>query len=318
MRDVETILDECLERIEAGDATTGECLAQYPELADTLRGPLLIAERLRAQQSPRPTTRFKTKARTRLYAHMRANPRRPTFSLGIRRRLRPMLGLAAALILFLAVGTALAQTAMPGDPLYPWKRAGEHVWRATQSDPLAADLSLADRRAAELVEVAGTPTAYQQALEAYEETLNRVADNANTEPARVGQTLQNHRRIFENAGIDVPALDSVLSEVVPNAAPETDGPIDATITPSVPATAPAVATEAPQPLPTDTGAPELSAPTSMPATVVPTEAPTQIVPTEPPVEIVPTEVPATISIEGVPTVTQELPATPTVVPDLLD
>ena len=46
------VFDECLSRIQAGEATLEECLSAYPELADRLAPLLETASDLHAHLSP--------------------------------------------------------------------------------------------------------------------------------------------------------------------------------------------------------------------------------------------------------------------------
>jgi hypothetical protein len=52
-RRFETVLDECLDRVQAG-ASIEACLARYPEHAETLRPLLRLAAAVRAVPPPRP------------------------------------------------------------------------------------------------------------------------------------------------------------------------------------------------------------------------------------------------------------------------
>src|SRR5512139_569018 len=157
--DLETILDTCLYQIEDGEANLDECLARYPEHAVQLEPLLKAATRLSRGREVLPDPAYKARARTQLNVYMQQHPQR--------KRVSPVLwrfAIAAmtVLLLFVASGTAFAQTALPGDAFYNWKLTSEHVWRITSSDPLGVDISLSNRRMNELVEVSGSGDAVRR------------------------------------------------------------------------------------------------------------------------------------------------------------
>src|SRR5258708_24990760 len=144
MTDLELVLDACIAQLASGTASLDQCLAHYPEHAAQLRPLLQTALRFKAAGNVQAPSMFKTRARARLYAYMQAHPRhnRTTFS----PVWKVAVGFAVLLVAFLTTGTAFAQNALPGQPLYAWKLSSEKIWRALAPDPLATDLTIAYRR----------------------------------------------------------------------------------------------------------------------------------------------------------------------------
>jgi hypothetical protein len=160
----EDILQTCLEEIAAGRQTPAQCAAQYPHV------PGLLAELNAAQAlmawtppalSPAIAQRHQAQLRAALAANShRAPARRPSFAL-------PRWALAAMLVLALVLGGAgtvsVAAASVPGQALYPVKRAVEAVQGSlTPAARQAAwHAGLAAERTAELKAVAGQSDAAQ-------------------------------------------------------------------------------------------------------------------------------------------------------------
>lgn len=258
-------LEKSLEQIAAGEATADDCAARYPQYASELRSLLKTAERLQASgKAISPPPAFKDRGRARLLAHMRAHPhttasaraaqspqttvRRPLLPglmHGMRRR--PFAALLVAACVLLIFVTSAAQAALPGDPLYGWKRAGERVWRAAHPHPLAADLALSNRRAGELIRVAGEEEAAPLARESYREALEQLATyDQPQERARIAATVAGQRAQLDAAGVQMPEVEELLPSALPppqsTPAPAEEGP----------GTQPATATPTPLPDPTTT------------------------------------------------------------------
>lgn len=89
--------------------------------------------------------------------------------------------LTALVVAFLAAGTACAQSALPGDAFYPWKLAGEKVWRMTSPDPIQTDIAIMNRRMDEMNAVADDPARKAQALAGYIEVATRLASELDAE-----------------------------------------------------------------------------------------------------------------------------------------
>ncbi|MCW5855944.1 MAG: hypothetical protein KIT46_07855 [Anaerolineales bacterium] len=127
---------------------------------------------------PRPEFRMQTRAM--LHGYMRASPRRrPAFSSGF---LRLATSLGVVVLALVSTGAALAQSALPGDPLYPVKLTTEQVWRNLQSDPVRADAALANRRVQELVAVQGQAELEEISINLYAETVQQLRSAAKDDP----------------------------------------------------------------------------------------------------------------------------------------
>lgn len=205
--DLETTLDICLYQIEEGDANIDECLARYPEHAAQLEPLLKAATRLSRAREVMPDPAYKASARTQLNVYMQQHPQRkhvsPVFW-------RFSIALATLLLLFVASGTAFAQTALPGDAFYTWKLTSENVWRFTSSDPLGVDITLSNRRMNELVEVSdsGDQMRRARAVENYEKLLIKFnAEQDEEKRARILPILRAQHEALIEAGIQVPELE---------------------------------------------------------------------------------------------------------------
>lgn len=205
--DLETILDTCLYQIEDGKSNIDECLARYPEHAAQLEPLLKVATKLARGREVVPDPAYKARARTQLNVYMQQHPQR--------KRVSPVfwrfsIALATVLLLFVASGTAFAQTALPGDAFYTWKLTSENVWRFTSSDPLGVDITLSNRRMNELVEVSGSGDQMirARAVENYEKLLIKFNAEQNEEKrARILPILRAQHEALINAGIEVPELE---------------------------------------------------------------------------------------------------------------
>ncbi len=228
MNDFDRILDDCLKQITSGASSLDECLARHPEHAAHLEPLLQIAARVERGREVKPSPTFKSQTRVHLYAHMQAHPRRRTWT--FTPVWRVAVSLAVLVMAFLVTGTAFAQSALPGQPLYAWKLSSEKVWRAVAPDPVGVDLSLADRRVDEAITVAADPARKSQALNGYLETLARLKSEGEAgDKERISLALKSHRDKLSAAAISVPELDHSITP------PSGSNPI---ITPVVPVPSP--------------------------------------------------------------------------------
>jgi hypothetical protein len=134
--------------------------------------------------------------------------------------LRPALGAAATLVLVLAGATSAAASSLPGDALYPVKRASEDVRLALTFDAFARTQllsELTDRRIEELAEIAKRrPSLAPTATEEYAEAVERFADAlddlhaVSTEKRAAAQALAEAARAKHKAMLD--AVKGRLSE----------------------------------------------------------------------------------------------------------
>jgi len=235
MTDLESILDECLLQLTGGASSVDEILAQHPEHAAQLRPLLQTALRFEAARSIQPSPAFKARARGQLTNYMKAHPRRASWPM--MPIWRVALSAAALMVALLMAGTALAQSALPGQTFYAWKLASENIWRAVAPNPAGVDLALADRRAEELIAVAGDSTREAQALKGYLEVLGRLKSEIETQNGdQIMQALKSQQTRLLQFGISVPELDQLLSP--------------APATPPAPALVPTLPGVSPDPVPT--------------------------------------------------------------------
>ncbi len=212
MDDLELALDDCLQQLAAGTSSLGQCLARYPKYAKELRPLLETALRLQQGKELRPSGALRDRARAELLSHMKSHPRRRK-PRGIPKLAAGILSLALALGV---VGTAVAQTALPGQTLYGLKLSTERAWRAASGNPVSADLTLADRRTRELITLASDgdserSSAESQGIAAYTDVLNRLATEADGPSGEEIMTaLQVHQTALLSAGIHVPELERIL------------------------------------------------------------------------------------------------------------
>jgi hypothetical protein len=203
--DLETILDTCLNQIEEGQFNIDECLARYPEQAAQLQPLLKAATRLTRAREVVPDPSYKARARTQLNVYMQQHPQR--------RHISPIfwrfaIGFATVMLMFLASGTAFAQRALPGDPLYTWKLTSEHVWRLTSNDQLGVDITLSHRRLNELVVVSDNEFRRARAVEHYEKLLIKFQAEQNEQNRqRILPVLRTQYEALRQAGVAVPELE---------------------------------------------------------------------------------------------------------------
>ena len=236
---------------------------------------------------------------------------RPSFSFTAL-RLAPVYAVLAAAVLF--SGTAKAQSALPGDALYGWKRTSEQVWLAVSPDPVGTELQLADRRLNEWLAVKKDPERGATAMNDYMSalvTLN-TANNIQMQ-ARILPLLESHQRKLKNSGLANQPLYTYL-EVAVNTTPAapTGGTSLASVLPSAtarPTNVPASATAFPTQV--TVAATQVPPTATASATLVP-PTPTEVPPTATPITPTPTAIPPTPT-EVPPTPTEMFP-TPTDVP----
>lgn len=209
MDNFDLILDNCLTEMSSGASSLDECLARHPEHAAQLKPLLQTALKIERGRAIQPSPAFKARARTELYAHMQAHPRRRVW--GFSSAWRVAVSLAVLVAAFFITGTAFAQSALPGESLYPWKLSSERVWRAVAPDRVAVDLSLADRRIGELTIIAADPARKAEALNGYNEVLIRLKSERDAQSdERILPVLKAHQEKLSKAGVSVPDLDNIL------------------------------------------------------------------------------------------------------------
>jgi hypothetical protein len=143
--DFGTVLDECLVRLEAG-VELDACLAEHPEYAADLSALLSVAASLQSLARPEPRPEAVSAGRAQMLSAARARKQAqavpaqpvPRYSrwldavFGKPAGARPTLRFALGLLLMLVLGANLvwvasAAATLPGDGLYPIKRALENT-----------------------------------------------------------------------------------------------------------------------------------------------------------------------------------------------
>lgn len=270
MANLDTALERAITLVQEGK-TPEQALERYPQYRAVLEPLLNAALQVRGAQRTGLSLAAKGRGRAALEAGMAARPRAyaPRFSL-----LRMATTAAVVVLTLMTATTAMAQSALPGDVLHPVKLYSEHVWRSFHSNPVQADLSLAQRRLEELLAVEGDTDRVPAALSAYAASLEVLRRDLEALPDRAlsAQTVLHAQReqmqtVLEAAGSTVddfftilPTVESLITNnpvQVPLSTP-TDGSIQL-VSPVVPV-APAVsvsvnpASEQPASLTIDVGA----------------------------------------------------------------
>jgi len=159
-KELDNILDECLERVLFKGEAIEQCLASYPEQAAELEPLLQTAMAAREASAIKPRPEFRARARYQLQAVLREmeQKRQKHFSFF---SWQPRWATAVVAVLVIVVagsGTvAAAGNSMPDEVLYPVKLATEAVRvKLTPSALGKAELyvSLADKRITEIVYLA--------------------------------------------------------------------------------------------------------------------------------------------------------------------
>ncbi len=80
MKELEQILDDCIEQILSGASTVEECLKQYPAEAAVLEPLLRVGEQLQGGRWLHVPRAVKNRVRADLKWKIKENPRRAAFS----------------------------------------------------------------------------------------------------------------------------------------------------------------------------------------------------------------------------------------------
>lgn len=218
---------------------------------------------------------------------------------------------------FLVTGTARAQSALPGDALYAWKRTSEQAWLSVSPDPVGTEIILADRRLEEWIAVGNDPARNAGALADYSSAisyLNTTSADAESR-TRLKAMIEAHKERVQQSGLSSTQLNNYLTESANAMLAPTATEVSAT---AFVASATPTATEllaVDTAIPTEVAATATEVPTAVPPTA--TEVPTEVPPTA---TEIPTEVPPTateVPTEVLPTATDvptEVPPTETEAP----
>ncbi len=169
-QDLLNAFDDCINRLSAGQ-TVDDCLRAHPQYAPALR-PMLEAGLTirRIQVNPAEVNQAQARVRARVALAARAAPARTTYPL------RSLAALAAALlVVFLVISggaVTLAQSSLPGDPLYGIKRLTESVRLAVSGNDPALQTEFAARRIGEIEQILALGRAANMDFAGEIETIN--------------------------------------------------------------------------------------------------------------------------------------------------
>jgi hypothetical protein len=220
----EDILDYCLKEIEAGRKTPAECVGLFPNVPG-LEAQLRAAAALRRLEvlAPRPEASRQIEARLR----QKLRARKPTTVRGSLSTLR--WGMPLALItslLFGMVGTVAASSdSVPGNALYPVKRASETVQVILTPDSEQASLhaTLAQRRLDEIIALSQVGTVDLNLLtDLTTETETALNSVENTPTDEQGEVLSAMILLTERQ-------QAVLTTVKASAPPQAQAGLDRAI-----------------------------------------------------------------------------------------
>jgi hypothetical protein len=224
LKKVEDILAECIEDIRAGRTTLEECLARYASMRTQLEPLLRLALSIRKPPSFAPSTAFKVRTRVRLMDYIHDNrQRKPWYSSigenlarGWRAGWLKTASIVLVIVLFLSAsgtGTAYAsQESLPGDVLYPVKKATESIRRTFTFDndeQLNLELSLADTRLEEMEVLAvKNPQQIDSAIDGYRNNLALAV-----EKAEAAGDKGEHRQRLETVALETLRHISVIDGI---------------------------------------------------------------------------------------------------------
>jgi len=211
MINLQRILEDCLMRLSRGTATVDECLALYSGHAKQLELLLSTVFLLNRWHVLKPSPTFTAYTRFSVIQFAQSHLRQSRRFLLSR---RTAITMTVLVITLLVTGTAHAQSAMPGDVYYDWKRNSELAWRVIAPDPIAVDIVLSKRRLNEWIAVANDPILNISAQISYQEALSRLEHEDNGKSrALIVSELQSQQRILKNAGLTTSEIDNYLAEI---------------------------------------------------------------------------------------------------------
>jgi DNA-directed RNA polymerase specialized sigma24 family protein len=150
----------------------------------------------------------------------------------VTRRMAMVSAVLMAALLF--TGTAKAQSALPGDALYGWKRTSEQVWLSVSPDRVGTEIALADRRLAEWIAVEHDPVRSEHAQRDYSSMLTSLEATGGAQSrARVLPVLQAHEVKLEHSGLSSAPLTAYLAAAASfGTTPQTVAANDGDVAPS--------------------------------------------------------------------------------------
>ncbi len=219
----ETILNQCLDDIAAGRATIDACVKRYSQFADELTPPLDIAAQTRALPSaPAVAPEARRAMRQKILDRASQLNTRSAFQqpgrakrLHVGRRLPALVILVSMVVIVASTTVALAASSVPGDTLYPIKRATEQVTLSlTPMQRRAAfHVQLGDRRLQEFAILDARGSIHVELLDeashATQLALDELAvlpmDQQGSVLQSIVQVSEKHVRLASDAAAAAPA-----------------------------------------------------------------------------------------------------------------
>ncbi len=202
-KQLNTILDECLERILVDGETVARCLERYPEYAAELE-PLLQTAVITSQAVDiQPSPEFKARARFQLRTEMaRADEKRGRSIFAWQPRWAVVV-VTVMVVVLLGGGTVLAagsDNTIPGNPLYAVKLATENVRLALSSSDVAKAQvydTLVDRRVAEIERLMdrGKTELAQRTLARLRSYLEKMSHLSPTGQSTIGPDITDNESV---------------------------------------------------------------------------------------------------------------------------
>ena len=230
-RKLDRVIDECLSRVQAGDETVQDCVQAYPELKDVLEPMLALAFRVNETLAPeKPDEQYVRNAKLRILNRVKVSVtsnssksvqsrRAPHIDFRRRRWSTVIAGVVIAAMLF-GSGIGLRQasaSALPGDSLYPVKRAGEEIQLAfsfsTDGDmALLYDFAESRLEEAQTLSEEGRYDDLGIALDGFEDAMGMLEEiaqegeigNGNIDLAKIQAKHEEHIQVLERVREQVP------------------------------------------------------------------------------------------------------------------
>jgi hypothetical protein len=202
-KQLNTILDECLERILVDGETVARCLERYPEYAVELE-PLLQTAVITSQAVDiQPSPEFKARARFQLRTEMARVDEKRGRSIFAWQPRWAVVVVTVMVVVLLGGGTVLAagsDNTIPGNPLYAVKLATENVRLALSSSDVAKAQvydTLVDRRVAEIERLMdrGKTELAQRTLARLKSHLEKMSHLSPTGQSAIGPDITDNESV---------------------------------------------------------------------------------------------------------------------------
>jgi len=228
-RQFHDVLKKSLKQISKGNWLWGDLPSHFPGYAHQLASIVETVLILRRGCELKPPQMFYAVNHNAFGVYIQSQPNKKQVHILPMLR-RSVAIFAVALMALLITGTAHAQTVLPGDPFYGWKRASERAWLALSSDPVTANLTLAERRLNEWIAVAEDPELGSEAMKDYQEMVAYFESLDDGENAgHIISALQSQQQDLRKNGLTSEELNAYLNivfDTIPATPPVQAGPSD--------------------------------------------------------------------------------------------